>query len=271
MTTVKDILEITNKIAPFDLSEDWDNSGLQVGNPDWKVEKVVISLETTQEVVKAARDWNADVILTHHPMILSPIRQIDFSSMPGIAILTAGLKHFSIISAHTNLDKAKNGLNDYFAHLLEIEIKEPFVRDTVDDGSPDTFLGIGRIGSFKKEIQLKALVADIKKKLNISNLRITGNTDLIVKTVAICTGSGGSLVSDFLATDADVYITGDTKYHEARRIEESGRALIDVGHFASEHIVVDLLVQRLTQESADAGFELQIQGFKNEKDPFTIM
>ena len=95
-----------------------------------------------------------------------------------------------------------------------------------------------------------------------------GDRDLVVKTLAICTGSGGSLVETFLGSGADVFITGDIKYHEARNVEQAGLGLIDVGHFASEHMVVKLLVQRLTALAEAAGFEIDIRGFDGEKDPF---
>jgi dinuclear metal center YbgI/SA1388 family protein len=271
MVTVKNILDIINNIAPFDFSEDWDNSGLQVGNLNFQVEKVMVSLEATQEVIRAANAWGANVIVTHHPLIMSPIKCIDFSAMPGLAIENAVLNNMSIISAHTNLDKASMGLNDHFAKLLEIINTRPLVQDFGDDEYQNSMMGIGRIGRFKKGILLHDLVKKIKNKLNINKMRISGKPEAVLKTVAICTGSGGSLIKNFLDSDADVYITGDTKYHEARLVEEFHRSLIDVGHFASEHIVVNLLVQRLMEESAMAGFSVKIKGFKNEKDPFTII
>ncbi|MCP4022452.1 MAG: Nif3-like dinuclear metal center hexameric protein [Desulfobacteraceae bacterium] len=271
MITVKDILDITNIIAPFDLAENWDNSGLQVGNCDWEVKKVMVSLEATQEVITAASNWDADVILTHHPLIISPMKSISFEKMPGKVIHTCATNKISIITAHTNLDKADMGLNDYFANLLGIKIVRPLNIDSRDIEHHTPVMGIGRIGRFEAPLLLKNLVNTIKQKLKIKNLRVTGNLDTMVESVAICTGSGGSLLKDFLDSDAQIYITGDSKYHEARLVEEYGRILIDVGHFASEHIVVDLLVERLAKESVKADLPIKIQGFKKEKDPFTIM
>jgi len=94
--------------------------------------------------------------------------------------------------------------------------------------------------------------------------------DMDVETVAVCTGSGGSLIEDFLNSSAEVFITGDVKYHEARRVEEYSKGVIDVGHFGSEWMVVDLLFEKLTSAFHEKGFDIEVIKYKKEKDPFTI-
>jgi dinuclear metal center YbgI/SA1388 family protein len=269
--TVQKILDIINTFAPFDLAENWDNSGLQAGDPDWIVQKIMVSLDVTMAVMEEAKAWGADLVLTHHPLQINPAKSINFGGMPGSAIGLAAKEKISILSAHTNLDKAINGLNDYFAAVIGVECSESLLMDskTGDSQSVENSLcGIGRIGDISSQLSLRELALKLKERLGIESVRVTGDMNLQVSRVALCTGSGGSLVDSFLESSADVYITGDVKYHEARQVEMNRKGLIDVGHFASEVIVVDLLKSSLGQALSSEGYDVKIKGFKKEKDPF---
>jgi dinuclear metal center YbgI/SA1388 family protein len=271
LLTVKKIMEFINDFAPFNLAESWDNSGLQAGDPDGSVQKILVSLDVTMAVMEAARDWGADLVLSHHPLQISPSKSIDFNKMPGSAIAMAARERISILSAHTNLDKAADGLNDYFAGIMGVDCDQSLDFDpkTKDSGdSAERLQGIGRIGHLKAPLSLRELALQVKERFRIKHLRVIGDLDLHVNTVALCTGSGGSLLDCFLASSADVYITGDIKYHEARQVEMHHKGLIDVGHFASEAIVVDLLESSLAKAVESAGYDIRIKGFKKEKDPF---
>jgi len=244
MVKLEGILELINTIAPFDIAEKWDNCGLQVGSLNWEVKKIMIGLDVSLPLMNAAKENYCDLVLTHHPLMLKAEKNIDFSQMPGKAIEIAARHRINIISAHTNLDKAIDGLNDYFADKIGIEQTKVFFIDNESDVSSydakgNDITGIGRIGFLKKEIALGQFAKIIKEKLALSHLRVIGNMDKCVNMVAVCTGSGGSLVNAFLESKADVYITGDIKYHEARLVEQNSKSLIDVGHFGSEHIAVE--------------------------------
>ncbi len=271
MLKTKDILELLNTIAPFDIAEEWDNSGLQAGNLSWEVKKIMIGLDVSLPLMNAAKEWNSDLVLTHHPLMISPEKSIDFNKMPGKAIEIAARQKISIISVHTNFDKAVDGLNDYFASKIGVKTTGVFLVDPSSSVPKDGMTGIGRIGYLESPIALKQFVHQIKEKLDLKNLRVTGNMDLPVTTIAVCTGSGGALVDVFLESNADLYITGDIKYHEARRIEEYSKRLVDVGHFGSEHMAIELLADKLAQAVQKAGLNIQIKKFKKEKDPFIIV
>ena len=131
--------------------------------------------------------------------------------------------------------------------------------------------GLGRVGNLPEEMSLTEIAVFIKKKLSIDTVRIVGNPDLKIKKVAVCTGSGGGLIKDFFASGAKAYITGDIKYHEAREIEDSGLGLIDLGHFASEHIFIKQLKNKLIKSAEEKGFKLNITACDIEKDPFIYM
>lgn len=267
---VQDIIDIVNTIAPFELAEKWDNSGLQAGYRDWPVKRILVALDVTMAAMEAAKKSKSNLLLTHHPLVISPEKCLDFGTMPGSAVALAARNNIAILSAHTNLDKTRDGLNDYFAQVLGIRCERPFLFDT-PGADADAATGIGRLGTLDKSVSVGELAALIKERLDIPALRVAGDLGLKVDTVALCTGSGGSLTSHFLNSSAQVYITGDLKYHDARDIETSGRAAIDVGHFASEHIVIDLLAGRLGRKLSSLGHDIEIQGFNKEKDPFNII
>ncbi|THB76695.1 MAG: Nif3-like dinuclear metal center hexameric protein [Desulfobacteraceae bacterium] len=276
---VKDILELINRDIPFELAEEWDNCGLQCGHPDWEVSKIITALDVTLPVLERAVGMKADLVLTHHPLMISSFKQVNFSTMPGSAIHLSAKHKVAVVSVHTNLDAARNGLNDYFASIAGVTPERAMIPAAVDastqaslisavDEYQDMPLGIGRIGKLAQPTTLDVLARDIKQRFRLDHVRIGGNTEQLIHDAAICTGSGGTLASVFLKSGAQVYITGDIKYHEARLIEEHNLSFIDVGHFGSEHIAVDLLKTHLARAITDAGFKIDIIGYKNEQDPF---
>lgn len=258
-------------IAPFDLAENWDNSGLQAGDLTWPVNRILVSLDITLPVMEEARAWGADLVLSHHPLIMDSTKRIDFSTMPGSAILIAAQKKICILSAHTNLDKALNGLNDHFAEVIGLGRLAPLCPAPGVSDREDMLSGLGRIGELGKRTCLRDLVGVVKNRLGLNRVRAIGDLEDTVVRVAVCTGSGGSLIKDFLNSTADLYITGDLKYHDARQIQEGGKSALDVGHFASEIIAVDLLIQKLEQAGSNLGQKMEIKGFNQEKDPFIIV
>lgn len=283
-TTVKEIFSIINDIAPFILAEEWDNCGLQVGNFSWPVKRILVALDISMDVMNHAAALNADLVVSHHPLMLHAPKSIDFRTMPGSAIAIAAAEKISIISAHTNLDKAKGGLNDHFAGMLNLRNLKPLVPSDKSSGYTqvsaqngqavrdiDNEDGIGRTGELESVLSLRELALYIKNIFQLETIRMVGSPSLPVKRVALCTGSGGSLIKDFFRTGADVYVTGDIKYHEAREIEAAELGLIDVGHFASERIAVQLLCEKIQNASIAKSMNLEIQGFYTDSDPFITL
>ena len=271
MTTTKDIINILNEIAPFEIAEKWDNSGLQAGNPDWEVNRILVGLDVNMPLMQAAVDLNADLVVTHHPLMIQGVNSLNFATLPGNVIQSAARNKISIVAAHTNLDKAIDGLNDFFAYKIGIQKTDIFFIDQTVSMISEQPIGIGRIGRLEKKISLQKLGELIKEKLNVPYLRITGNLTDQVKSIAICTGSGGSLIDEFLNSGADVFVTGDIKYHEARLVEQHSRGLIDVGHFGSEVIAIDLLSQKLEKAFQTKKMNIDIKEHKSDKDPFIIV
>lgn len=269
---VREIIEVVNVIAPFQIAEEWDNCGLQAGDPDQEVNRIVIGLDVCLELLEYAVEQNCSLVLTHHPLLMNPLKTIDFQKMAGRVIKICAKNDISIVSAHTNLDKAQQGLNDYFASKIGLQSTGVFIPDNdAVSREKGNSTGIGRIGDLGRGIKLSEFVQEIKQRLALGHARITGDLDRIIKRAAVCTGSGGSLINDFLKSNADVYITGDIKYHDARLVEENEKALIDVGHFGSEKIAVELLCEKLSHALDKINARIEIIKYTKERDPFIII
>ncbi len=278
--TVAEIIKIMDQLAPPLLAEEWDNVGLQIGDPRLPVRRIWVALDPSPEVVKAACQKEVDLLITHHPLIFRPLKSIDFETPGGSSIRMAAHHQMAIFSAHTNLDIVRDGVNDVLAQRLglrnlsvlqPVKIGERAKEDIRPLTGGQTEYGIGRIGSLAKAGSLKSLVSLVKKKLKLDFVKIAGDLEMKITQVAICSGSGSSLMQAFLSSKAQAYISGDIHYHDAREAEDANRAIIDIGHFPSEHLMVDALAQQLANIISKAGIEAEITACTIEKDPFRIL
>lgn len=261
--TVNDILNAIETIAPAALAEEWDNIGLQVGCRQWPVKHVLTALDPTPEVIREVRKRGADALVTHHPLIFSPLRTLDLDTPLG-GMLQVLLRHqIAVISAHTNLDIVQGGVNDILASFLALD-RLAVLQPTAEDAH----CGLGRIGNLPDRTTLADLAAEIKRRLTIPHLRFAGDPQLPVHRVALCSGSGSSLLRTFLASGAQVYITGDVRYHEAREVEAHGLGVIDVGHYESEHIILESLSKQLAEQMTTAGLDIIVEACLSEQAPF---
>lgn len=271
---VSDLIEILESLAPVRLAAKWDNVGLQVGDCGWKVRQVHIALDPLPSVVATACSQGADALITHHPLIFQALQRVDFDTPVGAVIKDAAAHKLSVISVHTNLDSARDGLNDLLARRLGLERCSVLVPAPIEcghgDGQTGVGEGFGRVGQLQRPSNLKQLIPMVKERMQVASLRVVGTPDMAVDRVAICSGSGGGLLQAFLESDAQVYITGDLKYHDARTIESAGRGALDIGHFASEHIVVPWLARRLTSVMAQQDFAVEVNACLLENDPFIV-
>ena len=278
--TLAKIIQIMDQLAPPLLAEEWDNVGLQIGDPRQPVKRIWVALDPSPEVVRAACQKKADLLVTHHPLIFKPLKSIDFETPGGSIIQMAAHHQLAIFSAHTNLDIVHDGVNDVLAQRLELRnlavlqpvqavehAKEKMTSSTGDEVE----FGIGRIGSLAKTGSLKSLVSMVKKKIGLDFVKVAGNLEMKVIQVAVCSGSGSGLMQAFLSSNAQVYISGDIHYHNAREAETANRGIIDIGHFPSEHLMVDALAQQLENIIAKAGIAAEITACNIEKDPFRII
>jgi dinuclear metal center YbgI/SA1388 family protein len=270
MVRIKEIFDWIDSWAPFRYAEPWDNCGLQMGSLQTQVKAVLVALDPSSSVLKEAQELGCQCVVTHHPLLLHPIKSIPTDSWPGTVIMQAIISGIGIIAAHTNLDAARCGTNVQLQELLGLESAVPldfeagFCRE-------DRYSGMGLVGLLPQDTTLGGLAGKLNGALGGTAVRFTGDPARLVRKTAVCTGSGGSLMGKVLASGAEVFITGDMKYHDARLAEENGLAVIDIGHFASEKLVLEPFGDFLRSKAKCEGVELEVFISTSEKDPFKVI
>lgn len=236
---IRELIKKLEEKYPFDLQEEWDNSGLQVGNPDEELKGVVLSLDLEEEAIdKATKDGKANLIITHHPYLFNPTKSIDFRDSFYNRLKRCIKNDLTVYAFHTNLDIAKGGVNDNLANILGLrDVK------SLELGKD---LGLGRYGYIDKKPCDKFL-EDVKEKLEASGIVVYGNCDKMIEKVGLCGGAGSFLIEDALNLSCDLIITGDVKYHEAMDMANKGITIADVGHFASENHIIYKLANEIEQ------------------------
>lgn len=255
-TTVADILLIADQIFPFSYAEPWDNCGLQLGDPAQTVRVTGFGLDPNPSTIAWASENQCELLITHHPLLISPIRQIRVDDMVGGSIAAAFRAGISIISLHTNFDAAPNGLNDYLAERLELKyIATP-------DGAP-----CARRGSLPQPMDIEELAVRVRDRLELESVRWTGTPGDRLSTVFLASGSGMGYLEQARQARVDVIVTGDVKYHPAREAAELGPAVIDAGHFGTERFAPKLLAERFDREFRALGWAVKCQTCDIEREP----
>lgn len=242
MVRLSKIMEELEVLAPSSLKCPWDNVGLLVGDESQKISRVFVCLDITSQNVKAAVEFGADLIISHHPLILEPIKNITEATVTGSIIRTLIKNNISAFCMHTSFDIAEGGMNDVLAQRLGLENIRKFTPDECIGENGEPLDGIGRIGSLERPMTMGDFAAFVKDALGTSALKYVGNLAEPVQTVALCSGSGGSEMYAAYHSGADVYVTADLKHDHGRIAEEIGLNMIDAGHFETENIICDFLV-----------------------------
>ncbi|MGN1098555.1 MAG: Nif3-like dinuclear metal center hexameric protein [Clostridia bacterium] len=231
---------------PPEYAADYDNPGLLAGRKNREISKVLLCLDCDRFVVDEAVREGAQLIISHHPVIFGGIKSVTDQDPDGETLLSAIENGISIYCAHTNLDSCPGGLTDYLCEKLNLTPLEPI------EGND------GRICAPREGLRLLELCSKIKEVLNLEVVSTTAQMNRPVKRVAVCNGSGGSMAGAARAKGADVYITGDVKYHQLREFYLAENfEYIEVSHYDSEKIVTELLFDRL-KERFGAGLEAVI-------------
>jgi dinuclear metal center YbgI/SA1388 family protein len=369
-TKLSDIVGIINKIAPPHLAEDWDNVGLQVGDPPAIIDRIMVALDPVPATVDAAISHSCQLLLTHHPLLFKPLKRISTADATGALVHQAIRNNLAIISLHTNYDTATNGVNDLLAAalgldgcrplkishrdellklvvfvplthqqpLLEALLKfsslpgnytecsfsttgtgtfrpqsgaNPFigsagVRESVAEARMELILkktalqpalkalraahpyeepafdlipllnegaasGLGRICDLPAPVSLGAFAGTVKERLGLKALRLVGSSEKRISRIALCGGSGSSLLREAARQGADLLITGDIKYHEAQEAATLGVALLDAGHFATEQLMIEGLSRQLESECAARKLAVAVIRCRAERDPFEFV
>lgn len=219
---LQEIYRHLDKISPFELQEKWDNSGLVVGDMEREVSQIVVSLDVDDDMISGAKEGTLFVV--HHPLIFGKLTQLDFAKYPSNLLEKMILKKQSLIAMHTNFDQTH--LNRYvFEKVLgfKLESQNPFICTT------------------KGQWHYKELLSLLKEKLNLPTLKVVGKKEHIT-SIAMTTGSGASLMDE---VEADCFLTGDIKYHDAMKAMSEDLMMVDIGHYESERFFAEIILGEL--------------------------
>ncbi len=230
----RELMQVIEAAYPRDAALDFDNVGLLAGRAEKEVERVYIALDATDAVIDRAMKAGADMLITHHPLIFSPLKKItdeDFISRRIVKLIQNDISYYAM---HTNYDVL--GMAELSEKILGIQDTEVLDVTMEKEGKQE---GIGRIGMLEKPMTLEECCVYVKHKLNLGSLKVFGDMNAEVSRLAISPGAGKSAVPAALAKGADVLVTGDIGHHDGLDAVEQGLAIIDAGHYGTEYIFID--------------------------------
>ena len=243
MKTAKAIIDYIETFCPKDSAMEFDNVGLIVGRNSHKVKKIMVMLDADFDTVKEAIDNKVDMIITHHPLLMSPISRVNDEII--LSLIENGI---CLYSAHTNLDQCKNGVNE---NLIKLLGAKKIKRVLLPNENFYTYTGT------LPQMKLIDAITYVKEKLDIKNVRYTGNDESIVKSVCVV----GGMADDVKNLGCDTLITADIKYHQAQHAKAIGINIIDAGHFETENIICNTIKETLEKQFED--LEILISKRKN--------
>nr|WP_297935754.1 Nif3-like dinuclear metal center hexameric protein [uncultured Blautia sp.] len=237
----KEIIAKIEETYPKERAESWDNPGLLVGDEEQEVKNVFLALDVTDETLEAAVQAGADLMITHHPLIFSGMKQVTAQDFIGRRVIKLIQNNISYYAMHTNFDVL--GMAELSADYLKLSERE--ILEVTYQG--ETTEGLGRVGMLPKTMTLRDCAAFVKQQLNLPFVKVYGNPDEQVRKAAVCTGSGKSLIKEVIKNKAQVYITGDVDYHSAIDAVAQGVNIIDAGHYGTEYIFMDHMKRELAK------------------------
>lgn len=362
-----ELIGLIEEWAPRHLVEEWDNTGFQVGDPDRRIGKILLALDLDRRVLDRALEIGADMIITHHPLIFSPLKSLNKLGYKEGLIYDIIKGDLVVYNAHTNLDMAKGGVNDALAQVLGVKktrllrtvyqeevyklavfvppshrerlldalaqagagvignyshcsyniegfgtfrpmdgadpysgeignlerVEETRIETMVnkkdlapvinamikahpyDEVAYDIYklgnrgeeFGYGRVGEIE-EMELGSYLEIIKERLELDKLTVYGDMDRTVRTVALCGGSGAGFIGDAASKKADIYISGDIKYHDAQYGDELGLTIVDAGHYHTEKVILPVIKDYLKDRiNEDIGIEI----YQKSSPPYTVV
>ncbi|MCI5813234.1 MAG: Nif3-like dinuclear metal center hexameric protein [Limosilactobacillus coleohominis] len=271
MTTGTEIINQFEKFCDPSLAESWDHVGLQIGNPDKPVTRIMTTLDVRPEVVDEAIERQVDFIFAHHPVMFHPAKDLDTRN-PQNAMYAKILNNgITVYAAHTNLDSVNGGMNDWLADQLQLQDTVPLVEKDID---PATGIprGMGRIGQLQQAMNVDEFADYCLKVFNINGLRLIakkGDTRQI-KRVAVLGGSGSEFYQTAVDKHADAYVTGDVSYHVAHDILANGLVVVDPGHHI-ECVAVKGLHQLLDEWKQKNNWSVDIIETSINTEPFRFV
>jgi dinuclear metal center YbgI/SA1388 family protein len=264
--TVQLIVELLERRYPPSMAAEWDSVGLTCGDPRASVSRILFAVDPVMDVVDEALIRQADMVITHHPLLLRGVHSVAPVDHKGRVLHTLITHGIALFSAHTNADHADPGVSDALGAALGLRDARPLVPEPGDPA-----IGTGRIGELDEAVTLGEFAERVAKALpaTAQGVRIAGDLRRSVRTVAVCGGSGDAFLAD-AADVADVYVTSDLRHHRAQdHLVAGGCALVDVAHWASEWPWLPVAAADLGRDLAALGSTVGIHVSELPTDPWT--
>jgi dinuclear metal center YbgI/SA1388 family protein len=274
---LKVLVSTFEELWPLAGAESWDSPGLVSGNPGQSVSKILLSVDVTSEVLAEAKAASCDLVLSHHPVLFKPVNTVSEISAKGSLLTHAISAGIAIYSAHTNADIVPDGVSDTLAKQLGLTGAKPLVASAgSDSGTSDKEIGHGRIGQLAEPIKLGDFARAIAKVLpaTASGVRVAGDFNQLVRTVAVCGGAGDEFIPNAQELGADVYVTSDLRHHVTQEAREESiarkqpMALIDVSHWASEWLWLNQAASQL--KALHPELELLVSDLRTDPWEFVV-
>lgn len=251
----REIIEHLEQLSPTSFAEDWDNVGLLAGRYEREVHRIFVALDATDEIVDEAVRREADMLLTHHPLIFHGIKKVSDDDFIGRRIVRLLRYDISYYAMHTNFDVM--GMADAAADEMKLEHRDVLDVTFEDDIARE---GIGRIGELPEKMTLFECAQYVKKCFHISNVRMYGDPKRKIRRMAICPGSGKSVLKTSIERGVDVLITGDIDHHDGIDAVAQGLCIIDASHYGLEKIFIPYMRDYLHREMP--GLEVMCAEFR---------
>jgi dinuclear metal center YbgI/SA1388 family protein len=250
---LSDVLDLAERLWPAAGAEGWDASGLVTGSPDQRVSQIHLVVDAVSESLGEAVDVGADLVIAHHPLLLRGVTSVAETHYKGASIARLIRSGTGLLTAHTNADVVADGTSAVLARRLGLGGLTPIVPGS----APET--GLGRVGSLPEPTTLGRLARRIAELLpaTAGGVRVAGSYEQPVRTVAVCGGAGDGFLREPAVLAADVYVTADLRHHPASEAREqhllgAGPALIDVSHWASEWLWLEVAAAQLRDALPEA-------------------
>jgi dinuclear metal center YbgI/SA1388 family protein len=232
--TLGEVLEVVEQLYPPSTAQSWDRVGLVTGDPQQPVRRIHLAVDPTLAVIEEARGLGADLLLTHHPLLLRGVHGVATTSAKGASVTNLVVADIALYVAHTNADVAVDGVCEALAEACGLATTGPL---TLVEDQP-----LGRVGDLAAPLALRAFVERLATRLPgaAGGIRVAGPPDAVVRRVAVVGGAGDDLFDAVRVSCADVYVTADLRHHPALEAREEARGgtpyLVDAGHWASEQV-----------------------------------
>lgn len=263
MAKLKDIIKVLESIAPPSLALSFDNAGLNIGESESEITGITVCLDATADVIREAVESGNNLVVSHHPVIFAPIKNLNDGYENYRAVTNAVKNGINVYSMHTNLDSVEGGVNDTFADLFEMANKQ--VLDTVSESA-----GIGRVGNIPP-----ATIAEIARKteyvLKFPVRVIADDLAKRVERIAVVNGSGADIeyIEKAKEMGAECFVTSEIKHHVALYAKSVGMNMIESGHYATERFYIPILATKINEALANAGYNIKITVSEKESNPYS--